>query len=108
MILNPGTFFVSVICIVSYLGFPSPYTPHSDNGSISHELAMALLLSFLTYLLLELDECSSSPCENNGTCFSELDNYRCQCPERFTGQNCEGLSFAGYIRMYDLLIITGR
>ena len=45
----------------------------------------------LTYLFLELDECSSSPCQNNGTCFSDLDNYRCECPAGFTGQNCEGL-----------------
>ena len=50
-----------------------------------------MLLSISTNYVLELNECSSSPCLNNGTCFSDLNNYRCECPVGFTGQNCEGM-----------------
>ena len=53
----------------------------------------AILAYFKTcHLTLELDECSSGPCQNNGTCFSDLDNYHCTCLMGFTGRNCEGLS----------------
>ena len=39
-----------------------------------------------------MDHCYDSPCQNNGTCHSSLENYTCSCLEEFTGQNCEGVS----------------
>ena len=35
--------------------------------------------------------CSSSPCENNGTCVNsdDFDSYGCACDSDFTGENCE-------------------
>jgi hypothetical protein len=37
----------------------------------------------------DVDECSSSPCENNGTCMDEINSYSCQCPVGYTGVHCE-------------------
>ncbi|XP_068182860.1 protein eyes shut homolog [Antennarius striatus] len=37
----------------------------------------------------EIDECESSPCQHNGTCFDFLGYYECQCPTGFLGSNCE-------------------
>ena len=39
-----------------------------------------------------MDHCFDSPCQNNGTCHNQLENYTCTCQAEFTGQNCEGAS----------------
>uniref|UniRef100_A0A5S6QZT1 Cadherin domain protein n=1 Tax=Trichuris muris TaxID=70415 RepID=A0A5S6QZT1_TRIMR len=38
---------------------------------------------------IEVDMCFSSPCRSGGTCLSTENDYFCQCPEDFTGKNCE-------------------
>ncbi|KFD67534.1 hypothetical protein M514_12872 [Trichuris suis] len=37
---------------------------------------------------LELTECPSFPCMNNGTCLDNNGSYSCVCESRFTGKNC--------------------
>ena len=43
----------------------------------------------VTYFVLDVDECSSNPCENGGTCTVSIDEYSCQCVEGYIGANCE-------------------
>ncbi|KAJ8359975.1 hypothetical protein SKAU_G00165000 [Synaphobranchus kaupii] len=38
---------------------------------------------------LDIDECSSDPCQNGGKCMDGPDHYRCMCPPGFMGFNCE-------------------
>ncbi|XP_041480030.1 serine-rich adhesin for platelets-like isoform X3 [Lytechinus variegatus] len=38
---------------------------------------------------VEIDECSSTPCQNNATCEDRINGYRCQCAAGFNGTNCE-------------------
>ena len=38
---------------------------------------------------LDIDECSSSPCENGGTCVDGVDVYTCECMAGYTGDQCE-------------------
>ena len=38
---------------------------------------------------LELNECESSPCENEGSCEDQVDGYLCICASGFTGSECE-------------------
>ena len=40
-------------------------------------------------IILDIDECSSSPCENGGTCIDEIDYFTCQCMAGYTGDQCE-------------------
>lgn len=35
---------------------------------------------------LEVDECLSSPCHNNGTCTDLVNKFSCECLEGFTGK----------------------
>lgn len=42
------------------------------------------------YCETEIDECASTPCQNNATCTDLLADYRCDCSGTgFTGSNCE-------------------
>ena len=38
---------------------------------------------------LEIDECSSSPCENSGTCTDDVSGYTCQCAAGYTDTVCQ-------------------
>ncbi|XP_070536661.1 cubilin-like [Ptychodera flava] len=36
-----------------------------------------------------IDECSSNPCQNGGTCVDGVNGYSCTCATGYTGDNCE-------------------
>ena len=38
---------------------------------------------------LDIGECSSVPCQNNGTCVDEINRFSCNCTSAFTGALCE-------------------
>jgi len=38
---------------------------------------------------LDINECSSSPCVNDGTCLNQVNAYQCVCTPSWTGVNCE-------------------
>lgn len=38
---------------------------------------------------MDIDECSSSPCQNGAICVDRLAEYACACSTGFTGANCE-------------------
>jgi len=37
----------------------------------------------------EVDECSSEPCLNGGTCIDQINAYACQCEAGFSGAQCQ-------------------
>ena len=41
------------------------------------------------YIVSDVDECSSNPCENGATCSDGINEYNCQCAAGYMGANCE-------------------
>ena len=48
------------------------------------------VIIWFRYLISEINECASLPCQNGGRCF-DLDEggYRCDCTVAYGGVNCE-------------------
>ena len=51
-----------------------------------------------TYLYMrvsfsDINECSSNPCQNGGTCTDGVDRFECLCVPEHTGYTCETSSF---------------
>ena len=40
-------------------------------------------------LVLDTDECASSPCRNGATCTDAVNSYTCRCVAGYTGKLCE-------------------
>lgn len=38
---------------------------------------------------IDIDECSSNPCQNGATCNQYVDSYTCTCPLGFSGSDCQ-------------------
>jgi len=38
---------------------------------------------------IDVDECSSDPCQNGGVCLDHIGSYQCACSYGFTGTHCE-------------------
>jgi hypothetical protein len=39
-------------------------------------------------ILVLVDPCDSSPCENNGTCLNTENTFKCTCTEKYEGATC--------------------
>ena len=39
--------------------------------------------------LPDINECSSSPCQNGGTCTDAVNSYTCACVAGYNGDDCE-------------------
>lgn len=40
-------------------------------------------------MILDIDECESSPCQNGATCHNNQNHYACTCAGGWTGTNCD-------------------
>lgn len=44
---------------------------------------------YQTLYQTDIDECSSDPCANGGTCKDGIEAFTCSCPKGFSGQRCQ-------------------
>lgn len=67
---------------------------HDVKRVCSYNHIFSSLLLFLLILtctdIIEIDGCTSSPCQNNGKCFALTGmDYFCICPQFVTGKQCQ-------------------
>jgi hypothetical protein len=46
-------------------------------------------IRYISNITVDINECESDPCENDGTCSDQLNGFTCSCVAGFTGTNCE-------------------
>ena len=39
-------------------------------------------------LISDIDDCSSDPCQNGGTCTDGVNSYTCACVDGYGGKDC--------------------
>ena len=44
---------------------------------------------FSIFDILDIDECASQPCQNNGKCTDGINGYSCTCEPGYTDAHCE-------------------
>ena len=52
-----------------------------------NDVKVNLILKLLTFV--DVDECSSNPCQNGGSCTDAVNSYSCSCVAGYTGTTCE-------------------
>ena len=53
-------------------------------------------LSFFLFFVTDIDECSSNPCLNGGTCTDQVNGYVCSCQAGYTGSQCQSRTLPTY------------
>ena len=43
----------------------------------------------IVWIIIEIDECASTPCANGGVCTDAVGVYSCSCAVGYTGSDCE-------------------
>ena len=51
----------------------------------------------------DINECASSPCQNEGICNDLVNSYTCTCPTRYKGEMCETSKWIGPLIGYQRL-----
>ena len=50
---------------------------------------LKIMIKNYKFYALDINECSSSPCQNGGTCSDLLNSYTCSCASGYGGTQCE-------------------
>ena len=58
------------------------------SGDVYYSVEIAFLSKRIKYFI-DIDDCQSQPCQNNGSCQDRVDDYTCDCVVGFNGTNCE-------------------
>ena len=52
---------------------------------VTSEVGHLLIIVFIT----DINECSSNPCINGGSCTDQVNGYACSCQPGYTGRQCQ-------------------
>ena len=63
-----------------------------DSHAVVRKCAVCITFTQSTLMLLDVDECSSNPCDPNAVCANTAGSFTCACMEGFTGDgdSCTG------------------
>ena len=57
---------------------------------------------------VNVNDCSTNPCQNGGTCTDGVNGFVCQCPSGWTGDTCSDTSVGKINLLYNALLPLGR
>jgi hypothetical protein len=57
----------------------------------------------IIYCFADIDECSSNPCLNGGTCTDQVNGYSCTCVAGYTGNRCENSELLAFMSSFMIL-----
>ena len=63
--------------------------PKNNNVIINISTGSIITVLLFMNVSSDIDECSSSPCGNNGNCTDEVNSYSCQCDAGYNGTHCD-------------------
>ena len=46
-------------------------------------------IEYVVCLPIDIDDCSTNPCQNGGTCADGVNEYTCTCVTGYNGDNCQ-------------------
>ena len=59
-------------------------------------------------LFVDINECSSEPCMNGGTCTDGINSYSCACVAGYSGEDCEiGMCYVTKT-LFTLYVLVGN
>ena len=53
------------------------------------KLCVKYLIKLIMFLLVDINECASDPCENGGVCNDQVNGFTCDCQAGYDGETCE-------------------
>ena len=56
-----------------------------------------------TALFADVNECTSRPCRNGGTCENLPGSYKCKCKPGFLGNDCEIGTYFAFLMSFNVL-----
>ncbi|XP_065194308.1 fibropellin-3-like [Sycon ciliatum] len=66
------------------------HIPHSmfiQSVLLLYHLHLHLFFTF--FISADINECSSNPCNNGGSCHDQVSRYVCDCLAGYTGEHCD-------------------
>ena len=57
------------------------------------------------FVCLDIDECASTPCQNDGTCVDGFDGHTCLCITGYTGDVCETSELHTMYNRQDIILV---
>ena len=57
------------------------------------------------FYILDIDECNSGPCQNDGTCVDGINSYSCSCLAGYSGPNCESSEYSSLISIHYITVM---